>query len=91
MKKNGWRKQVWNLTLNKESSAFSMVLRLLVEAFADGEEPDLCCKNARSTANTEVGVAYGKMKIPLPVRPPQKKNLSREGWPLDTVMRESWQ
>ena len=28
-----------------------------------GEEPDLCCKNAGSTANTEVGVAYGKMRM----------------------------
>lgn len=48
----------------KKALPFSMVLRPRWEALQMGEEPDLCCKNARSTANTEVGVAYGKMKIP---------------------------
>lgn len=47
----------------KKVLPFSLVLRPWWEAFQMGEEPDLCCKNARSTANTEVGVAYGKTKM----------------------------
>lgn len=47
----------------KRALPFSMGLRPWWEAFQMGEEPDLCCKNAGSTANTEVGVAYGKMRM----------------------------
>lgn len=46
----------------KKAQPFSMGLRPQWEAFQMGEKPDLCCKNAGPTANTEAGVAGGKMK-----------------------------
>ena len=87
MKKNGWRKQLWNLTFNKESSAFLHGSEASVGSVPDGGEARSLLQECRSTANTEVGVAYGKIKMIPSYEAVTDKNFSREGWPLDTVMR----
>lgn len=58
-----------------------MGLRTQWEAFQLGEQPDICCKNAWSTANTEIGGACGEMTSSHEAgikEKPQQRRLARQ-------------